>query len=106
LVRATSNVREPRSTVPTTREYHLPQANCPSCNDVGLDVAEAEYNVENIGPVLVSVSSCRSCGYKHTDVFSLSTHEPTATTVKAQSSKDMKIRVVRGSTAKGSKEQN
>jgi zinc finger protein len=62
-------------------------------------VAEVEYRVENFGPVLMSVSTCKSCGYKHTDVVSLGTHEPTSTSVKVRSADDLKIRVVRGNTA-------
>lgn len=58
-----------------------------------------EYDVENFGPVLLSVTSCRSCGFKHSDVFSLSTHEPTATSVKVTSGEDLKIRIIRGNTA-------
>jgi len=83
----------------TTREYRLPQSNCPSCNGVGLQISEVEYEVENFGPVLMSVTSCGSCGFKHSDLFSLSTHEPTATSVKVTSGEDLKIRIVRGNTA-------
>ncbi|WP_455285743.1 ZPR1 zinc finger domain-containing protein [[Eubacterium] cellulosolvens] len=83
----------------TTREYRLPEANCPSCNGAGLDVVEVEYNVESFGPVLMSVTKCISCGFRHSDVFSLSTHEPTATSVRIISREDLKIRVVRGNTA-------
>ena len=83
----------------TTREYRLPQTNCPSCNNVGLEIGEVEYEVENFGPGPMSVTTRRSCGFKHSDVFSLSTHEPTATSVKVTSSEDLKIRIVRGNTA-------
>lgn len=62
-------------------------------------MAELEYAVENFGPVLLSITSCRSCGYRHTDVFSLSTHDPTSTKVKVTSTEDLKIHVVRGNTA-------
>ena len=99
MVLATSDAHEPPPTVLTTREYRLPQANCPSCNSVGLQIGEVEHDVENFGAVLVSATSCGSCGFKHSDVFSLSTHEPTATTVKVTSREDLKIRIVRGNTA-------
>ncbi len=85
--------------VSTKREYHLPQANCPSCNHVGLEVAEVEYQVENFGLFLMSVTECRSCGSKHSDVFSLTTREPAATSIKVTSADDLKIRVIRGNTA-------
>lgn len=83
----------------TTREYRLAEAPCPACNTVGLDVTEVEYEVESFGPVIMSVISCKSCGFKHTDVFSLSTHDPTATSLKVASTEDLMIRIVRGSTA-------
>jgi len=47
----------------------------------------------------MSVTVCRSCGFKHSDVVSLSTHEPTATSVKVMYADDLKIRIIRGSTA-------
>ena len=62
-------------------------------------MAEREYAVENFGSVLLSVTACRSCGYRHTDVFSLSTHDPTSTRVKVASAEHLKIHVVRGNTA-------
>jgi len=62
-------------------------------------VDELEYEVENFGPVLMSVTVCRSCGYRHTDVFSLSTHDPSSTRVRVASTEDLKIHVVRGNTA-------
>jgi zinc finger protein len=58
-----------------------------------------EYDVDNFGPVLLSVTSCSSCGFKHSDVFSLSTHEPTVTSVKVKSGEDLEIRIIRGNTA-------
>lgn len=62
-------------------------------------MAELEYAVENFGPVLLSITSCRSCSYRHTDVFSLSTHDPTSTKVKVASTEDLRIHVVRGNTS-------
>jgi zinc finger protein len=62
-------------------------------------VAELEYVVENFGPVLLSITSCTSCGYRHTDVSSLSTHDPTYTRLRVESTEDLKIHVVRGNTA-------
>jgi len=66
---------------------------------VGLQIGEVEYEVENFGPILMSVTSCGFCGFKHSDLFSLSSHEPTATSVKVASGEDLKIRIVRGNTA-------
>jgi zinc finger protein len=66
---------------------------------VGLQIGEVEYEVKNFDPVLMSVTSCECCGFKHSDLFSLSSHEPTATSVKVTSGEDLKIRIVRGNTA-------
>jgi zinc finger protein len=57
-----------------------------------------EYDVENFGGVLMSMTKCSACGFKHTDVFSLSTHDPTVTSVRVTSTEDLKIRIVRGNT--------
>lgn len=94
-----SNAHKSAPPVSTSREYHLADFKCPSCNHEGLDVTELEYAVENFGPVLLSVTTCRSCGYRHTDVFSLSTHDPSFTKVRVASTEDLKIHVVRGNTA-------
>ena len=83
----------------TTREYHLTQVNCPSCDRKGLDVDDVEYDAQNFGTVIMSITKRSSCGFRHSDVFSLSTHEPTATSVKVISAEDLKIRVVRGNRA-------
>jgi len=49
--------------------------------------------------VLLSVTTCRFRNYRHTNVFSLSTHDPTSARLKVASTQDPKIRVVRGNTA-------
>jgi len=85
--------------VSTRREHHLADAKCPTCNHEGLDVAELEYAVGDFGPVLLSVATCRFCSYRHTDVFSLSTHDPASTRVKVMSSEDLKVHIVRGNIA-------
>ncbi len=54
--------------------------------------------MENFGPVLLSVTACRSCGYRHTDVFSLSSHDPSSVKIRVGSTEDLKIHVVRGNT--------
>jgi len=65
---------------------------------MGPDVGEVEYAVESFGRVLMSVSKCHRCGHRHHDALSLSTHDPTTTSLKVQSNDYLKIRVVRGST--------
>ena len=55
--------------------------------------------MENFGSVLLPVTACSSCGYKHTDILSLSNHGPTSTRLEVKSNRDLKIHVVRGNTA-------
>ena len=96
---ATWNATEPSAAVLTTCEYRLAETACPVCNTAGLDITEVEYEVENFGPIILSATSCESCGFKHSDVFSLSTHDPTTMSLEVASIEDLKIRIVRGSTA-------
>lgn len=47
-----------------------------------------------------NVVSCLSCGYRHADVVTLETREPTRYTLKVESEEDMLIRVVRSGSAR------
>jgi zinc finger protein len=66
---------------------------------VGLNLGEVEYEVENFGRVLMSVTTCTSCGFRHSDVFSLTTHDPTIMSLKIASPDDLKTRIVRSGTS-------
>jgi len=89
---------QPTATV-ATREYRLRQVNCPSCNVLGVSLGEVEYDVQGFGRVLMSATTCNSCGFRHTDIFSLTTHDPTVTTLRIASPADLKIRIVRSGTS-------
>lgn len=60
---------------------------------------QTQYEVEHFGSVLLSVSTCQKCGYKHTDVTTLTAQEPIALTAKIISSEDLKMRVIKSGTA-------
>jgi len=49
--------------------------------------------------VLLSVAACQNCGYRHTDVTTLTAKEPIALSVKINSTEDLNIRVVKSGTA-------
>jgi zinc finger protein len=60
---------------------------------------QTQYEVEHFGSVLLSVSTCQTCGYKHTDVTTLTAREPTALIAKIVSPEDLKLRVIKSGTA-------
>jgi zinc finger protein len=62
-------------------------------------LGEVEYEVENYGRVLMSVTTCSSCGFRYSDVFSLTTHDPTIMSLKIASPDDLKTRIVRSGTS-------
>ena len=74
-------------------------SNCPACDSDSMVNNQTQYEVEHFGSVLLSVSTCQKCGYKHTDVTTLTAQEPLALTSKITSSEDLKIRVIKSGTA-------
>ena len=72
---------------------------CPACDSNSMTVNQTQYEVEHFGSVLLSVSTCQKCGYKHTDVTTLTAQEPIALTAKIISSEDLKMRVIKSGTA-------
>lgn len=83
-------------TAPTGAVYTL---RCPSCDAESMLTSQTEYDVENLGSVLMSVVTCQRCGYKHTDVITLREQEPIALTAKISSIEDLKMRVIKSGTA-------
>ena len=72
---------------------------CPNCDSEGLLTNDTEYNVDNFGSVLLNVTSCPHCGYRHTDVLTLTNREPVFLRVKIRSLKDLNIKVIKSGTA-------
>jgi zinc finger protein len=58
-----------------------------------------EYEVEHFGAILISLAGCRKCGYKHTDVITLTEREPIALTARVNSLADLNMRVIKSGTA-------
>jgi zinc finger protein len=72
---------------------------CPCCDSHTMTQSQTEYEVEHFGSVLLSVATCRNCGYKHTDVTTLTAQEPTVLTARINSLDDLDIHVVKSGTA-------
>jgi zinc finger protein len=61
--------------------------------------SQTEYGVEHFGAVLMSVMLCERCGYRHTDVMTLTNREPIAVTARITSVEDLNMRVIKSGTA-------
>ena len=81
--------------VPESSNMHR----CPSCDAESIVSSQSEYEVDHFGSVLITVSSCQKCGYKHTDVTTLTAREPTALSAKITNVDDLNIRVIKSGTA-------
>jgi zinc finger protein len=71
---------------------------CPSCDAESMATSQTEYEVEHFGSVLLSAVTCKKCGYKHTDVITLTEREPVALTAKINSVEDLNMRVIKSGT--------
>jgi zinc finger protein len=74
-------------------------ARCPSCDTESVKAFQTEYEVEHFGTVLLSVATCQRCGYKHSDVMTLTGRKPTVLSVCVNSLEDLKIPVIKSGTA-------
>jgi len=72
---------------------------CPSCDSESMHSSQTEYEVEHFGAVLLSVIACKSCGYRHTDVITLTNREPVALTARITSLEDLNMRIIKSGTA-------
>jgi zinc finger protein len=64
-----------------------------------MTLSQTEYEVEHFGSVLLTVATCQQCGYRHTDVTTLTAQEPTLLTAKINSLDDLNMHVVKSGTA-------
>ncbi len=83
-------------TAPIDAGYTL---RCPSCDTESMLTSQTQYEVEHFGSVLLSVVTCQKCGYRHTDVITLTEREPIALAAKINSVEDLNMRVVKSGTA-------
>jgi zinc finger protein len=62
-------------------------------------LSQTEYEVEEFGPVLLEVTTCKNCAYKHTDITTTRKREPIVLIAKIDSLDDLNIRVIKSGTA-------
>jgi zinc finger protein len=61
--------------------------------------SQTEYEVEHFGAVLLSMSKCGRCGYRHSDVITLTNRQPVELRTEVRSLEDLSIRVIKSGTA-------
>ena len=72
---------------------------CPFCNHKTLTLREFDKEVPYFGVLCIFMMDCSSCGYHKADVESAEPKEPAKFTLEIDSEEDMKIRIVKSSTA-------
>ena len=72
---------------------------CPCCDSEAMNITRTEYNADHFGSVLLSVTICQKCGYKHADVSSLESRDPILVSARIRSIIDLEIKVIKSGTA-------
>jgi len=72
---------------------------CPVCGKKELIVEDYLYEMPLVGKVLISVSKCKNCNYKHNDVRAVDSHGPQRISFKVNEPQDLGVLVVRSSSA-------
>ncbi len=72
---------------------------CPMCGKKTLTLTEAEEVIPHFGKTFLFSMTCSSCKYNKADVEAAETKEPSKYEFDVTEEKDMKIKVVRSSTA-------
>jgi zinc finger protein len=72
---------------------------CPFCNAKTLTLMEKKMEVPYFGDVFVFSMSCSSCHYHKADIEAAEPKDPTRYTLEVSSEEDMKIRIVKASSA-------
>jgi zinc finger protein len=72
---------------------------CPFCNEKKLALMEMERDVPYFGKVYIFSMDCNGCGYHKADVEAAENHGPVKYSLDIDSEQDMKIRIVKSSTA-------
>jgi zinc finger protein len=83
-------------TAPMDAGYAL---RCPSCDTESMLTSQTEYQVDHFGSVMLSAVICPKCGYRHTDVITLTEREPIVLTAKIVSIADLNMHVIKSGTA-------
>jgi zinc finger protein len=77
----------------------LDKQKCPICFKNTLTLIEDQQEVPYFGNVFLMSMKCSSCDYNVSDIESEQPKDPTRYTIETDSEKDMKIRIVKSSTA-------
>lgn len=82
-----------------TTDDILPGQPCPMCRTNNLTLTERQDNIPYFGEVYIFSMSCSECKFHKSDVESVEEKEPSRYSIEVSSEEDMKIRIVRASTA-------
>jgi zinc finger protein len=77
----------------------LEKQQCPMCGKKTLTLIEDQTEVPYFGNCFLLSMKCSSCNYNISDVEAATIKDPARYTIETDSEKDMKIRVVKSSTA-------
>ncbi len=80
-------------------EEKLEKQECPMCKQKSLSLSEEEREIPYFGKVYIFSMTCSNCKYHMADVESAEKKEPCKLSLEINSEEDMKIRVVKSSTA-------
>ncbi len=72
---------------------------CPFCNHATLTLMEQKKEIPYFGEVFVFSMSCTNCKYHKADLEAATPHEPARYTLEVSSEEDLKIRIVKASSA-------
>jgi zinc finger protein len=72
---------------------------CPFCNTKNLVLLDIAKEIPFFGTCHIFTMDCKGCGYHKSDIEREQEHEPLRVTYDVSSEEDMKIRVVKSSTA-------
>jgi len=72
---------------------------CPYCHTNNLTLREEDMDMPFFGLVSIFSMDCSNCDFKNSDVECIEKHPPSRYTLEVSSDEDMKIRIVKSSTA-------
>ena len=72
---------------------------CPICHKKAMTLTQSEIEVPYFGKIALFSMTCGECKFHKADVEAMEPKEPVKCTFEISSEKDMKVRIVRSSTA-------
>ncbi|MCX6710281.1 MAG: ZPR1 zinc finger domain-containing protein [Candidatus Woesearchaeota archaeon] len=77
----------------------LPGQICPVCSTNNLTLKEEDMDIPYFGPVSVFSMECSNCEFRKSDIESIEKHDAARYSLEVTSEEDMKIRIVKSSSA-------